>query len=349
MNQEESVQQILERTRYAAIEAVHELAAPPVWPRAFEWLLRLAAEARRACGAFEWIALGYLSLLNLLISLLPDRLPHAPRYIALHVSISSAIIALCFATQRAGTNSGGARKPWAGALRFARHWYPQTFFLFCFEELGRLVHLVFPGWFDSWLVAFDHALTGVQPSIWLVQFANPALTDFLQMAYTSYFLYLIVIGVSLERRGEMRAFWTVMTGSAAAYVMGYVISIFFPIESPHFALAALRHGELRGGPFTWLIGAIEHYGRVHGAAFPSAHVSGSTVAILGAWRYRRRLFWTLLPLYVAMLFSTVYGSYHYVADVLAGLAAGAIGFQLGSKLMGCRNSAPHAWPEEPES
>lgn len=349
MNLEGSAQQTLQRPQYATIESVRELTAPPVWRRAFEWILRLAAEARRVCGAFEWIALGYLSLLNLLISLMAHRLPQAPLYIALHVSIGSAIVALCLAAQRAATNSRGARKSWAGALRYARHWYPQIFFLFCFEELGRLVHLVFPGWFDPWLIAFDRALTGVHPSIWLVQFAHPALTDFLQMAYTSYFLFLIVVGVSLERRGEMRAFWTVMTASAVAYVIGYVVSIFFPIESPHFALAALRHGEPPGGPFTWLIGVIERYGRVHGAAFPSAHVSGSTVAILGAWRYRRRLFWTLLPLYVAMLFSTVYGSYHYVADVLAGLAVGAIGSQLGSKLMSCRNAVPHAWLEEAES
>jgi hypothetical protein len=44
---------------------------------------------------------------------------------------------------------------------------------------------------------------------------------------------------------------------------------------------------LNGGFSTALIEAIERYGRVHGAAFPSAHVAGSMVAILCAWRYRR--------------------------------------------------------------
>jgi membrane-associated phospholipid phosphatase len=92
-------------------------------------------------------------------------------------------------------------------------------------------------------------------------------------------------------------------------------------------------GELTGGFFTQLINLIERFGRVHGAAFPSAHVSGSLVALLGAWRYRRWLFWMFLPFFLSMLVSTVYGRYHYVADVLGGLVTGAIGFWLGHALM----------------
>jgi membrane-associated phospholipid phosphatase len=81
-----------------------------------------------------------------------------------------------------------------------------------------------------------------------------------------------------------------------------------------------------------VINLIEHFGRVHGAAFPSAHVAGSMVAILASWRYRRWLFWPCLPFFISMCVATVYGRYHYVADVLAGLAVGAFGFLLGSWL-----------------
>jgi membrane-associated phospholipid phosphatase len=82
-----------------------------------------------------------------------------------------------------------------------------------------------------------------------------------------------------------------------------------------------------------LIEFIERFGRVHGAAFPSAHVAGSMVAILTSWRYRRWLFWVCLPFFVSMCVATVYGRYHYVADVLAGLAVGALGFAVGTCLM----------------
>jgi len=36
---------------------------------------------------------------------------------------------------------------------------------------------------------------------------------------------------------------------------------------------------------------------------------------------------------VSMCVSTVYGRYHYMADVLGGVAVGAIGFSVGTRLM----------------
>ncbi len=126
-----------------------------------------------------------------------------------------------------------------------------------------------------------------------------------------------------------------MTSTALAHYTVYLIAIVFPIESPHFSLprASGPLAPLTGGFSTALIGVIETYGRVHGAAFPSAHVAGSMVAILCAWRYRRWLFWATLPFFVCMMVATVYGRYHYVADVLAGMLVGAAGYAAGLKLM----------------
>jgi membrane-associated phospholipid phosphatase len=327
------------------------LAFPPISGRldgagTSESLQRAVRAAQRACGAFEWVTFGYFGFLNAAIAIFARDLPHASWYIALHTAIAGSILMLCIAADRLSRSPEAARS-WLGAtVQWVRLWYPQALFLFCFEELGRLVHLVFPQWFDRYLIAFDHALTGVHPSVWLGQFSQPVLNDVIQMAYISYFVYLTIVGAALERQGQRRAFWAVMTSSIAAYVVGYIISIFFPIESPWFALASLQHGVLSGGPFTALIYLIESLGRVRGAAFPSAHVSGSTVALLGAWRYDRKLFWWLLPFYLGMLFSTVYGRYHYVADVFAGIAVGFVGFWAGHRLMRCQGALPGELREE---
>jgi len=125
----------------------------------------------------------------------------------------------------------------------------------------------------------------------------------------------------------------VMTYSMAGYGIGYFIAMFFPIESPWFSMAGWWKGPLQGGPFTAMMSFIEHYGRVRGAAFPSAHVTGATAALWGAWRFRRWLFWALLPLYIGMCFSTVWGRYHYFADVLAGIVTGTLGYFIGSWIM----------------
>jgi membrane-associated phospholipid phosphatase len=144
---------------------------------------------------------------------------------------------------------------------------------------------------------------------------------------------LLALGGILYYRKDWRAYWSVMTYSAVGYAIGYVIAMLFPIESPWFSMAGSWHAELRGGPFTALINFIEHYGRVRGAAFPSEHVAGSFAALWGAWRHRRWLFWVMLPLVLCMCVSTVYGRYHYVADMFAGMITGTLGYVLGSWLM----------------
>jgi membrane-associated phospholipid phosphatase len=321
----------------APYPACHSRAIGCYLAAALTWL----REAGAVCGAFEWVALGYLGVSGALIAIFQSHLPRAWGYLAVQTGVAMLILALSRAAGISAARVAGDGRP-ARAITFLRNWYPQAFFLFCFEELHYLVHLIFPAWFDRWLIAFDHWLVGLHPTVWLEQFACPALNEFMQMAYITYFFYLTILGAILYKRDEQCAFWAVMTCSSAAYSIGYVISILFPIESPYHSLAALQRVELAGGFFTSLIGLVERFGRVHGAAFPSAHVSGSFVALLGAWRYRRWLFYVFLPFFVVMLVSTVYGRYHYIADVLGGLVVGGVGFWLGHRLMRLRGACPAA-------
>jgi membrane-associated phospholipid phosphatase len=292
------------------------------------------AQAWKACGTCEWIALGYLALSSILATIFARNLAHPSRLVLTQVLVALIILALC----RMGTRSEqrailcGERfstKFW----RFWRHWYPHLFFLFCFEEMAKFVHLVNPGWHDAKLIAFDHWLTGVHPSLWLEQFSTPVRNDFFQFTYITYFIYLPIVGGVLYYRREWKAYWATMTYSAAGYVIGYCVAMLFPIESPWFSMAGMWHGNLVGGPFTATINFIEHFGRVRGAAFPSQHVAGSVAALWSAWRHRRWLFWTLLPLALCMCVSTVWGRYHYVADVLGGIISGTLGYAFGKWLV----------------
>jgi membrane-associated phospholipid phosphatase len=292
-------------------------------------IVRARESVFAACGAFEWVTLLYLSIVNTLIVAFRANLPAASIYIVIHECIAAAILIICWSAAK-----------WNDArLRFVRHWYALPLYIYFFEELRSLVHLIFPRWFDAFLIQFDYSIGHVDPSIWLTRFANPALNDFMQFSYMTYFIYLVALPAILYMRREFRAFWTVMTSTAVAHYSVYVISILFPVESPHFALAALQP-HLTGGVSTALINFIESFGRVHGAAFPSAHVAGSMVAILASWRYRRWLFWLCLPFFACMMVATVYGGYHYVADVLAGTLTGAIGFAVGSRLVNRAGGLP---------
>ncbi len=304
---------------------------------------REAVAAWAACGAFEWVALVYLAISIALMAVFAENLAHPVKLIGLQVLVAAVILVLCRGEARVAKRSEWTGKTLSSRLwHFWRHWYPHLFFLFCFEELRKLMRLVTPEWQDAKLLAFDRWLTGVNPSLWLERFAHPALNEFMQFAYFTYFVYLLILGGILYHRRDWEGYWAVMTYSAVGYAFGYVIAILFPVQSPWFTLAGMWHAELVGGPFTALINFIEKCGRVHGAAFPSQHMAGAVAALWGAWRHRRWLFWVFLPLVLLMCVSTVYVRNHYVADVLAGMVTGTLGYVFGSWVMKRRGAVATA-------
>jgi membrane-associated phospholipid phosphatase len=296
------------------------------WSAVRQWLTGVWS----ACGAFEWVTSGYLGWMLGLLTVFHRNIPHAGRYFAVHCAIAVGIAWLALVAARSENR----------ALQFARHWYPLALYVFFFEELQGVVHAIFPRWFDRWLILFDYNVGGVHPAAWLSRFATPGLNDFMQFSYMTYFLYLVILPAILYAQGKRAAFWTVMVATAIAHYSVYVMAVLFPIESPYFALASLDLRPLEGGVFTTTIGFIERFGRVHGGAFPSAHVAGSMVALLAARRYKPWLFWICLPFFLSMCVATVYGRYHYIADVLAGIVVGAIGWAAGQWVMEREGAVP---------
>ena len=313
-----------------AVLSIFEDGAPRVW----QILTRQIVEGWKACGAFEWLALGYLATTSVLFGIFAQNLAHPLRLLGAQAFVATIVLTLCRVQARSAARAEAQGVSLSSNWwHFWRHWYPHLFFLFCFEELGHLMRLVTPHWQDGKLIALDYWMNGVHPSLWLEQFATPFRNDAMQLVYFTYFTYLLIVGGVLYIRKEWRAYWSVMTYSMAGYMIGYFIAMFFPIESPWFSMAGWWKGPLEGGPFTAMMAFIEHYGRVRGAAFPSAHVTGATAALWGAWKYRRWLFWVMLPFYVGMCTSTIWGRYHYVADVYAGVLTGTLGYAIGTWIM----------------
>jgi len=338
-----------ERQNYRGNEVVmswREASFPTEKQEIATLLTREVTLAWAACGAFEWIALGYLAVSSALIVLFAENLAHPLKLIGVQTLVAAVVLVLCRVEARGGTDRSVCPTFAQKLRRFGRHWYPHLFFLFCFEELGKLVHLVTPGWQDAKLIAFDQWLTGVNPSLWLEQFAHLALNEFMQFAYFTYFVYLLILGGILYYRRDLNGYWAVMTYSAVGYMFGYLIAMFFPVQSPWFTLAGMWHGNLTGGPFTAAVNFIEKCGRVHGAAFPSQHVAGAVAALWGGWRHRRGLFWIFLPFVLCMCVSTVYVRNHYLADVFGGIVTGTLGYVIGSWLMKTRGAVATATEEQ---
>src|ERR1700674_1052721 len=131
-------------------------------------ITREAAAAWAACGAFEWVALGYLAASSALIAVFAENLAHPVKLIGVQALVAAMILVLCRVEARAAEQADWRRGTFsANFWHFWRHWYPHLFFLFCFEELGKLVHLVTPGWQDAKLIAAAYGLTGAAPTVWM--------------------------------------------------------------------------------------------------------------------------------------------------------------------------------------
>src|SRR5262245_25187974 len=277
-------------------------------------------------NAADRLTLAYLVFSTTLIIVCRRNVAQWATLIAIHIVLIVMIVSLAYARKRS-----------VPVLGLLSHWYPTLIFLFFFEEIGLTVHAIFPGWFDEYLIKADYAVFGVHPTVWLEGFSNYWLNEYMQLAYTSYFLLTIGLGAYLwfRRRGihgRREDFAVFMASTCAAYYLCYVIFVLFPIESPYHTLRHLQGIELSGGPFTSFINLIEKHGRVHGGAFPSAHVAGSVVALISAWRFARRAGYLLTPVGLSVCVATVYSRYRYVMDVFAGILMAVIGCWLGQKL-----------------
>src|SRR5262249_6862660 len=103
------------------------------------------------------------------------------------------------------------------------------------------------------------------------------------------------------------------------YAVNYFVYILFPVDSP-FYLQPAPGRPFEGHLFYDLVHFLSAHGGARGGAFPSSHVSISTVILLLTFQYERRRAVWLLPLYGGLVFATVFGRFHYVVDVLAGWA-----------------------------
>lgn len=206
------------------------------------------------------------------------------------------------------------------ALSVALDFYPAAFVPFVFESLGPLIPAARGAPRDALLIAWDRALFGVDPTIWLERFVRPLTNDFFFIAYTTYYFLPLVLGGLLWERNRPEARRFVFVLSVCFYV-SYAGYFTIPALGPRYALAERQSVSVLTTPVSRAIAdAINQVEHTKLDVFPSGHTMIAVAVLIVASRRARRAFWVMLPVTVCLLISTVYCRYHYVVDVIAGLA-----------------------------
>jgi membrane-associated phospholipid phosphatase len=177
---------------------------------------------------------------------------------------------------------------------------------------------------DAALAAIDRVLfLGVDPVAALQAIITPALSEYLAICYSFYaLLFPLCFGAVLFRAGRT-PFRETGFAIGLGLLIAYVSYTLVPAKGPLFT-----------GQFTVPLdlyysasvkAALMDLSRITWDCFPSMHTTLSVVMLLQLRRYASTLFRVVLPLAAPIPFACVYLRYHYVIDVLVGLAfAGAL-------------------------
>jgi membrane-associated phospholipid phosphatase len=191
-----------------------------------------------------------------------------------------------------------------------------------FNSLGALIAGIHPVTCDGYLIAIDHALFGVHPTVWLERLISPTLTSTLQFAYLSYYFIPTSLGIVLIARGRFEKFEEVLFGILLCFYLSYVGYLLVPALGPRATLSSLQTGDLQVSPFIEsLQEMLNRLEQNKTDAFPSGHTAISLLSLYYAGKEREKILAAcLIPVVTGLIISTVYLRYHYVIDVIAGIA-----------------------------
>ena len=265
----------------------------------------------------EWVTVIYFMWIILICLIFHQQRPYWYGFVIVHSVAIFLIIWL-------------AQQPWfgQGKWRLVRDIYPYLIAITGYMESGFFVRIITMRWFDDILVQIDHALFGVHPTVWLAEHGNMFLNEFANFAYFSYFVYIPILVYYMWRNKPGRSFEGFMGGLVMAYNFSYIFFVLLPASSPRFALPEFglidpENVRLNGYFFTSIIDMFMDGGAMRGGAFPSVHCCASTVFLINTYQFcSRKTFWLAAFFVFSMYWSTVYGRYHYVIDVAAGIGFG---------------------------
>ncbi len=159
-----------------------------------------------------------------------------------------------------------------------------------------------------------------QPVLWLERWVRPWLTEWLMFTYVIYLALYPALSVLLWRRHGDAALEHYLLALGLANVACDFGFVLYPVAGPVPFMGERFTVPLEGWGWTWLAELMRSEAHYVGGTIPSPHCAAATAMWGVAWRWHRTAFWALAPVILSLYLSTVYGRFHYLTDVAAGLA-----------------------------
>lgn len=262
----------------------------------------------------EWLYLGFILGLSLLTILNAERLPQWPQVLFIYCLTLSVYFLLVLLDTR-----------WPYKFfELLRRWAPYAGILPVFQSLGFITHNLRPD-LDRYLIAIDHRLFGVHPTVWLESITHPLMVDILALAYSSYYFLPVILALYLhldQKHHELEHLFLAVT---IGFFLSYVGYLLVPAIGPRFTLDKLQSAPVKG--WLWanqLLDILNAHEFNKRDCFPSGHTGITLIVLYYAHAHHKKLFLVLLPVGILLILATVFLRLHYVIDVLAGFALASL-------------------------
>ena len=226
--------------------------------------------------------------------------------------------------------------------------YSYLIVLFVFKEIYLMVHPIHPVDYDAFFISIDQWIFGVNPTQWMMKFAHPVLTEIFQIAYFSYYILFILLGVELYRRYPIEKYdygaFMIVYGFYLSY-LGYFL---LPAIGPRFTLHNFYSlpAELSGIFFTSWIRDFVNAGEsisfnmanaaevVQRDVFPSGHTQLTLIVVYLSHKNVLKTRWIISVLAALLIIGTIYLRYHYVVDLAGGFLFFIFTISSGKRIQG---------------
>lgn len=231
-------------------------------------------------------------------------------------------------------------------LKILRYWYGVAAILYIFKQVYIIGFSLKPVDWDPLFIKWDMMLFGLNPTQWMHQFANPYITEFLQIVYAYYYPMIVVFGLELYLWHRYKEFKYTIFILFFSFFFSYILYMIFPANGPRFHLhefSAITN-ELPGIFLTEHIRAFLNMGEsippnvpnpefyVQRDAMPSLHTITAFLIMWLSWKFKSKSFYFYLPYFICMVIATVYLRYHYVVDIIGGLLVCGFTIALGGMI-----------------
>ena len=210
-------------------------------------------------------------------------------------------------------------------------WYPETYSFNChFDNMDHI------------FARIEQSLFHCQPSLLFGKLCPQAIfSEAFNLGYFSYYPMILVVTVFYfvyKYQKYEEASFIIM----CSFFIYYIIYILIPVAGPQYYFQAIGYEWAKigifpemgnyfkyhtdmfpppGDPNGFFFGLVKNaqdMGEYPTAAFPSSHVSITTILLILAFKESRRLGFCLLPISLLLYGATVYIQAHYVIDAITG-------------------------------